>query len=174
MKGKTMKKAFVMVSLLMALAVELVGMTVLAHGQTVITVKSSPASDALVTASKEMTEGQKSFDTALQQARSGLEINQKSLSDQLQTVQKDLSDKLKADKKYAPILADIDRLQKQLAGLQNDAQQKFVQASAPISNKIATDKALIDGLIPIVRKENDLPSTTTFNSTTQKWTEPKK
>jgi hypothetical protein len=173
MKGNTMKKAFVMLSLLAALAVELFGMSVVAHGQAPVTVKPSPASDALVTAAKEMTDSQNAFDTALQQARNGLEMTQKSLANQLQAAQKDLSDKLKSDKKYAPALANIETIQKQLNDLQNKTQQNFTQSSAPIQNKIAINKTLIDGLIPIVRKENNLPDTATFDASSQKWTTPK-
>jgi hypothetical protein len=152
----------------------LLGTSAIAFGQTTpITVKPSPANDALILAAKEMTDEQKAFDAALQQARSTLDASQKALGTQLQDAQKDLNEKLKADKKYAPILANIDTLQKQLADLQNQAQQKFGQASAPISNKIATDKALIDGLVPVVRKENGIPDTTTFDPATQKWSEAK-
>lgn len=138
-----------------------------------VVVKSSPASDALIAAAKEATEEQKSFDTALQQARSSLDSSQKQLSTQLQDAQKDLNEKLKADKKYAPMLANIETMQKQLADLQSQAQNKFAQSSAPISNKIAVDKTLIDGLVPIVRKENGLSDTATFDPATQKWSTPK-
>lgn len=154
----------------------LVGASAIAFGQAgnPVTVKSSPASDALVSAAKEMTDEKKSYDTALGQARTTLESSQKTLGEQLQAAQKDLNEKLKADKHYSPALANIETLQKQLAELQSQAQQKFSQASGPISNKISTDKALISGLIPIVRKENNLPDTTTFDPATQKWTEAKK
>jgi DNA repair ATPase RecN len=155
-----------MKSILFAFA--LLGTSVIAFGQD-ITIKPSPASDALVAAAKEMNEEQKAFDTAIQQARNTLEASQKQLGAQLQAAQKDLDDKLKADKKYAPLVDNIHTLEKQLADLQQQAQIKFSQSSAPMSSKIATDKALIDGLVPIVRKENDLPSTATFDSATQKW-----
>lgn len=160
-----------MFSLLAGIVAVLFGMSALA--QTVVTVKASPASDALVSSAKEMTDEQKSFDTAIQKARTSLESNQKTLASQLQSVQKDLNDKLKADKKYAPMLASIENLQKQLADMQTQAQQKFAQSSGPISSKIATDKALIDGLTPVVRKENDLPDTAQFDSAKQTWTVPK-
>lgn len=139
----------------------------------VVVVKSSPASDALVSTAKELTDEQKSLDTILNQARSSLDMQQKSLSKQLQDTQKDLEEKLKADKKYSPVLANIQALQKQLADLQTQAQSKFAQTSAPIQNKIATDKALIDGLVPVVRKENQLPPIAMFDPATQKWSLPK-
>lgn len=138
-----------------------------AFGQ--VTVKSSPAADALVSAAKDLSTEKKSLDVALQQARSTLDTSQKAIKDQLTALQKDLNDKLKADKKYAPDLDKMEKLQKQLQDSGNEATNKFNQVGGPISTKVAQDQALIDGLIPVVRKENGLPDTATFDVETQTW-----
>jgi hypothetical protein len=135
--------------------------------------KSSPASDALIAAAKEMKEEQKAFDTALTQARSSFDISQKSLLTQIQEAQKDLNDKVKADKKYAPLIEKISTLQKQGQDLQQHAQTQFAQSANPLQSKIASDKALIEGLIPVVRKENGFPDNAAFDPATQNWSVPK-
>ena len=141
----------------------------MAFAQTAATVKPSPASDALVHAAQDLATAQKSYDNILNQARSTMDASSKALQQQLNDANKTLLDQLKADKKYKDELAKIDGLQKQMQGLNADASQKFNQNAAPIQNEIGKDKALIDGLIPIVRKENDLPATVTFDTATQKW-----
>ena len=146
--------------------------SILAVGQTV-TVKSSPAVDALNHAAQDLATEQKSFDAILNQARSSMDASNKQLQDKLQELNKALLDQLKADKKYKDQLAAIDAVQKQLSGLNADASQKFNAQVAPIQNEIGKDKALIDGLIPVVRKENNLPDAATFDSVSQKWTAPK-
>jgi hypothetical protein len=134
-----------------------------------VTVKGSPAADALVSTAKDLTSEKKSLDTALQQARSSLDLSQKTLRDQLMALQKDLNDKLKADKKYASSLSQMETIQKQMQDAGNAANSKLQQSAGPISAKVAQDQALIDGLIPVVRKENSLPDTATFDVGTQTW-----
>jgi hypothetical protein len=136
------------------------------------TVKTSPASDALNHAAQDLTVQQKQFDVALQQARSTADASNKALQAKLQELNKTLLDQLKSDKKYKDQLTAIDAVQKQMQGLNQDQTQKFQQEVGPIQNSIGKDKALIEGLIPIVRKENDLPDTATFDQATQKWTTP--
>lgn len=140
--------------------------------QTPATIKSSPAADALVQASKDYNTEKASFDTSLQQARSSLDQNQKDLQKQLTDLQKELGDQLKADKKYKPMLDKIESLQKQVTDLSTTAQREFDQKVGPIATKMNSDKGLIDGLIPIVRKENNLPDNATYDPATQKWTTP--
>ena len=141
--------------------------------QTPVTVKPSPAADALVHAAQDLQTEQKAFDTLLQQARTTAVASQKSLQEEIQKSNTDLLAELRADKKYKDKLAAIDVLQKQLQTVDQQANQKFQTEAAPIQNEINKDKALIDGLTPIVRQENSLPNTATFDLATQKWTEPK-
>lgn len=145
----------------------------LATDQTPVIVKPSPASDALVKIAQDLQTQQKSFDVILQQAQSTATSNQKQLQTDIQKANTDLLAELKADKKYKDKLAAIDTMQKQLNTVAQTAQQKFQQDTGPIQTEIAKDKVVIDGLIPIVRKENDLPATATFDPATQKWTVPK-
>lgn len=137
---------------------------------TEVTVKSSPAEDALVKAAKEAASSQRAYDTLLQQARSGLESNQKDIAKQLTDVQNDLNAKLKEDKKYKPLVDKIIALQQQLSDASKTAQNNFSQQSGPLQQQLNTDNALIKGLIPVVRQENGLPETVKFDSNTQKWT----
>lgn len=144
-----------------------------AIAQNPVTVKSSPASDVLVKTAQDLQIQQKSLDGILAQAKVGLETGQKALQAQIAKGNADLLTELRADKKYKDKLAAIDAMQKQLATLSQQAEQKFQQDSGPIQNEINKDRALIDGLTPIVRKENDLTEAATFDQATQKWTEPK-
>ncbi len=139
------------------------------QAQTPVTVKSSPAADALVHAAQDLTTQQKAYDTALNQARSSMDASNKQLQQKLQDKQKALVDQLKADKKYKDQMAEIDTLTKQLQSLNADASTKFNAQIAPIQNEIGKDQALIGGLISIVRKENGLPESATFDTSTQTW-----
>ena len=139
-----------------------------------IDVKSSPASDALIAAAKEYTSSQAALDTMRQQAMSALQQNQKALQDQLTAAQKSLDDKIRADKKYKSEFDNIANLQKQLTDINTTANTKFGQQASPLMQKINTDKPLMDGLIPIVRKENNLPDNAAFDEKTQTWSVPAK
>lgn len=152
-------------------AILILAASTLAGGQT-ITVKSSPAEDALVQAAKDLSAEQQTVNTARQQAINSLNASQKDLQQQLQATQKELTDKLKADKHYAPLMDKIDTLQKQLQEAGAQAQQEFNQKAGPIRSKMNTDSALIIGLIPVVRKENGLPDTAIFDPVTQTWKNP--
>lgn len=143
------------------------------HPSNTVTVKDTPTSRALVKAAKESIDAAKANNDLLQQARSMLDQNQKALVDQLKAIQKDLDDKLKNDKKYAPILAQIADMQKKLNESGQAAQAKLSENQAPFQQKIQTDSAVIQGLIPIVREESGLPDTATFDASTQTWTQPK-
>lgn len=146
---------------------------VMAQTSDTITVKPSPASDALNRAAQESVTQQKSFDAILSQARVAADTSQKSLQTEIQKANADLLAELKADKKYKDKLAAIDVLQKGLQTAGQKAEQKFVQDAGPLQNEIGKDKLLIEGLIPVVRKENDFPPTANFDTATQKWTLPK-
>jgi septal ring factor EnvC (AmiA/AmiB activator) len=141
--------------------------TGMAFGQ--VTIKPSPASDALNTAAKELTAGQKSLETITQQARAVLESQQKDIQKQLQDTSKALNEKLKEDKKYKPDLDKIDTLTKQLQTLQSNAEKQYTAQAGPIQQKVATDNALVNGLTPVVKKENSLPDSATYDAATQTW-----
>lgn len=144
-----------------------------ALAQTPVTVKPTPASDVLVKTAQDLQTQQKSLDTILTNAKAGLETSQKALQAQINKANTDLLAELKADKKYKDRFAAIDAMQKQLQTTSQQAEQKFQQESGLIQTQISKDKALIEGLTPIVRQENDLSTSATFDSTTQKWTAPK-
>ena len=116
-----------------------------------------------------MTETAKSLDTATQQARSAFDMSVKSLNDSLSAKTKDLMDELKSDKKYAPKLKEIETIQQQQKDAISEAQKKFNASAGPLQQKVATDQALIDGLVPVVRKESGLPPTAKFDAKTQEW-----
>lgn len=143
-----------------------------AFAQTKQTPKASPASDALIQAAKELQAEQKNYNDGFQQAKTTLDASQKQINDQLQAKSKDLSEKLKADKKYKPMLDEIEALQKQLASVGQDAQTKFNQRYGTAQTKLTTDGSIVTTLTPVVRKENDWPDTATFDPATQTWTVP--
>lgn len=138
-----------------------------------ITIKSSPTEDALIQAAKDYGIESKAYNDAYQQARSAADAGQKDLQKQFQDAQKSLMDKLKADKHYAPLLDNLNTIQKQIQEASSVAGQEFQKKAGPIQNKMATDNALIQGLIPIVRKENGLPDTATFDVGKGVWMESK-
>lgn len=140
---------------------------------TVITVKSSPAEDALVGASKDAIESRKKFDQMSQDAQNGLFVNQKKLVDDLTAKQKAMIEKIKADKKYKAMIDEIDGLQKQLQNMQGDVRGRFAQQTAPLQQKIASDNAAVETLIPIVKKDNNLPDNAVFDKEKQTWSAPK-
>lgn len=132
-------------------------------------VKQTPASDTLVQTAKDMAAEKSSFDTIRNQARSTVDASSKQLQDALKAKTDAMMTQLKADKKYAVQLAEIDTITKQMSDMSRGANDKFQKDTSPIQQKIATDNALIGGLIPIVKKENGFPDSTTFNVDTQKW-----
>lgn len=131
--------------------------------------KPSPASDALVKSAQESTVQQKQFDAAFQTAKAALDAKVKDLQQQNIDLNQQLNTQMRADKKYKPMFDKIDAIQKQIAALNNDATAKFQQIIGSIQTQIATNKALMDGLEPVVRKENGWPETTTFDRATQTW-----
>lgn len=133
------------------------------------TVKPTPASETLVKTAKEMATNKVNFQNALNQARTTLDASVKQLQEEVNAKTKAVYDELKADKKYKDKMAEVDTLQKQLAGLNSTQNTKFQTETMPIQQTISKDSALVDGLIPIVRKENDFPDSATFDPETQTW-----
>lgn len=133
------------------------------------TAKPSPASDALNKAAQESTVQQQTFDAAFQTAKAALDAQVKDLQKQSAELNQQLNAQIRADKHYKPLFEKIDAIQKQLAALNKDATDKFQQNVGPIQNQLATNKVLIESLVPIVRKENGWPESATFDAATQTW-----
>lgn len=136
---------------------------------TAAVVKSSPSEDALIKAAKDFAAEQKAYNDAVEQNKSNLNSGEKDLQKQYQDTQKQLMDKLNADKHYKPLLDKLSAIQKQAQDVSAAANQQFSQKLGPIQNQMATDNALIQGLIPVVRQENGLPDSATFDTSTQTW-----
>lgn len=134
-----------------------------------LSVKKTPASDALVQAAKDVVSEQASFDTGFKQAGSLLEPKQKAQSERLTALNKKLLDQLKTDKKYKAMLDEIETLQKEITQTAQIAQADFDKGYGVIHNKLVVDQTLVQSLVPIVRKENDLPDTAVFDVATQTW-----
>jgi len=137
---------------------------------TEVTVKDTPASQALVQFAKDQTSDQAVLNTKLQQARFNLDASNKTLNDQLSAAQKDLDEKLKADKKYKPLIDSIEFVKKQLSENGTKAQADFAKDASAIQQKVAIETNEVQTLIPVVRKENGLPDAAQFSIDTQKWT----
>ena len=142
------------------------------HAQTEVKVKDTPASTTLVQLAKSQVQDQKEASDKFQQARTMLDQTTKDLSGKIQAIQKELQDQLQKDKKYKPMLDQIDALNKQLDTARQNAQQQYSKDTGSIQQKLSSETAQVQGLIPVVRKENDLPDTATFDLNTQKWTVP--
>ena len=134
-----------------------------------IVVKDTPASQALIEAAKSQAADQTVFNTKLQQAQYTLDASNKALTEQINAANKDLNDKLKADKKYKPLIDKLTDLQKQLSDNGTKATTSFTQEVAPLQQKIQTESSTIQALLPVVQKENGLPKTVTFDPTSNKW-----
>jgi|ERR1700721_1797657 len=135
-------------------------------------IKDTAASQTLVDLAKSEVSDKAAMNTKFQQARGSLDQNVKALNDELKKTQKDLNDRIKADKKYSSEFAHIDDLQKQIQTANQTADDAFRKDAGPLQQKLQTEIAQIDGLVKVVKKENDLPDSATFSDETQKWTVP--
>lgn len=142
--------------------------------KTDVVIKDTPASQALIQFSKDKTADQAVFDTKIKQAQFTLDQSNKDLQTQIDTANKDLLEKLKADKKYKPLLDNLDNLNAK----KNDNGQRisgdFQKDTGALQKKLTIDADEVAALTPVVRQENDLPDTATFNESTGKWTVPEK
>jgi small-conductance mechanosensitive channel len=145
-----------------------------AYAQTEIGVKSTAAQDALVELAKSQAADEAALNVKVQQANSTLDQSKKALTDQLQAVSKDLNEKLQQDKKYKPSLDQITDLQKKLQDLQQTASANFQKDAGQLQQKLQTERAQVEGLIPVVKKEDDMPLEASFDYKTQKWFIPSK
>jgi hypothetical protein len=134
--------------------------------------KSTPASDLLVQLSKDSQADQAVFNVKLQQARSTLDQNLKTLSDQVTVLQTKLKADLDKDKKYKPALDQIAALEKQISDANSKENAAFNADAGPVSQKIGVEKAQIKSLTDVVRKENNFPENAVYSEETQKWSVP--
>ena len=143
-------------------------------GQTPVTVKPSVAQSTLDQTAKDLAVNQKSVNDIFQQFRGSIAANQKQLQDDLTAKQKALEAKLKADKKYGPMLEEINQIVGKLQANNQNAQQELNQKTGPINQKIQSETALMDGLVKVVKQENGLPDAATYDPSKQTWSIPVK
>lgn len=136
--------------------------------------KDSPAFQSLMLATADKAKYEAEAEAKRQQAIAELGSTNKPLIDKMQALQKDLQDRLKKDHHYSKQLAEIEAIQSQLSEAGKKAQATFTSTVGPIHLKVQEDKAKIDALVPIVRKENGFPDDSQFNEQTKKWEVPKK
>lgn len=137
-----------------------------------VTVKDSPASQTLAQLAKDHTADLAAFNVKLQQANSALDQSNKTLTDQMVSIRKSVEDDLGKDKKYKGRLEAIANLQKKFSGNKDAANAAFQRDAGAIQAKVQMEAAQIDGLIPVVRKENGLPDNAVFDQATGKWSVP--
>ena len=142
--------------------------------KTDVVIKDTPASEALLQFAKDQTADQTAFNTKVQQANFTLNQNNKALQDQIAAANKDLLEKLRADKKYKPLLDNIDNLNAELATTGQKVRDDFSKDAGPLQQKLNFETDEVKTLIPVVRKENGLPDDATFDTSSGKWTVPDK
>jgi len=141
---------------------------------TEVAVKDTPASQSLIELSKKYVADNQTFQTARQQAISTLDQKVKALQDELAKQQKALHDQESSDKKYKPMIDQIDDLQKQIADAGADANKKFAAEIGTVQQNIGVELAQINALISVVKSENSLSADAQYATDTQKWTVPAK
>lgn len=141
---------------------------------TEVAVKDTPASQSLIELSKKYVADNQTFQTARQQAISTLDQKVKVLQDELAKQQKALHDQESSDKKYKPMIDQIDDLQKQIADAGADANKKFAAEIGTVQQNIGVELAQINALISVVKSENSLSADAQYATDTQKWTVPAK
>ena len=149
-------------------------MAVSLFGQTFLGPKDTPASRTLDEIAKQYVPDQKALDDKKAQAQAALDQSNTSLTKQIGELQKALQDKLKADKKYAPLLQQIEDLNKKFASNQIIANQAFQADAGPLAQKVTSETGQLEGLEKAVRQENGWPDTATYDRTKQKWSMPEK
>jgi multidrug efflux pump subunit AcrA (membrane-fusion protein) len=139
-----------------------------------ITVKSSASQDTLLLIAKQLTEAQKTLNTKFQQAQTSLSENQKTLTAAIVASQNELNEKLKQDKKYAPILDKIDQARKALNSSTEQAQAAFSRDAGTLQNQVNMYAAQMEGIKIVVKKGQSLPDDAVFDSASGKWMVPVK
>jgi Skp family chaperone for outer membrane proteins len=137
-------------------------------------VKDSVASQTLNKMAQQYAVDKAQLDTKTQQARSSLDASNKELNEKAAALQKQLLDQIRADKRYKPLLDQVDQLKKQSDQLNADAQRKFVEANRELMERVNGAAGQMESVKGIVRKENSLPEAATYDAATQTWAVPKK
>lgn len=132
-------------------------------------IKPSPASDTLTQTAKQVATDKAELQNKYNQARSAMDSSAKQLQAEHDAAVKALREKLKADKKYTADVTRIDAIQSQMEGLNHTVQDHFMKEATPLQAKIADETAVVNGLVPVVRKESALDDTMTFDIDTQTW-----
>ena len=143
-----------------------------AQGPGAVKVKDTPASQELIQLAKTELSDRSAANAELDKARADLNESTKSINAQIQAAQKDLQEKLKEDKRYKPLLDNIDALQKQLADASQKAEAKFQKEVQPLASDESSIADEISALVKVVRQENSFPPTAQFSIETQEWTLP--
>jgi hypothetical protein len=138
-----------------------------------VTAKDTPASQTLVQMAKQKADDQKVFEAKVSQAKANLDSTNKPLGEKLVAVNNELTAKLKADKNYKSYFEQIASLQKEMSDNNQKAQQAFSVDAGVLQGRVNSESIQIEGLIPIVRKENGFSDSVTFDAATGKWSEKK-
>ena len=101
-----------------------------------VVIKDTPASEALLQFAKDQTADQAALNTKAQQANFALTQSNKALQDQIAAAGKDLLAKLKADKKYKPLIDNIDNLNAQLTTNGQKVRDDFSKDAGPLQQKL--------------------------------------
>jgi DNA repair exonuclease SbcCD ATPase subunit len=139
-----------------------------------LVVKETPASRELDSLARTQTADQAALNVKLQQARAALDQSNKTVQDELTSIEKTLQEQLQSDKKYKPLLDKIKDLTKKSQDLNSTAGAAFQKDTAELQSKLQVEHNQIDGLIKVVKEEAGLPESATFDVATQKWSIPKK
>ncbi len=129
----------------------------------------TPAEEALISAAKDQDSAQKLYKQKFDIAKEALTKSEQVIKDRIAALQKELNDKIKEDKKYHPLLDQVDVAQKYLSNTEQKADADFQKDVGPLAQKISSDAALVQGLTPVVRKEKGFPDGATFDPATQTW-----
>jgi hypothetical protein len=129
----------------------------------------TPASDSLVQTSRQLVAEKSALDKSVADTQSSLNSSTKVLQDEFRAKGKLLQDEVRADPKYRPLIAEMDALQKKLSDAGTAAQDEFKKSTGPARQKVATDNAIVQGLIPVARKEKGYDDSMTWNVDTQTW-----
>jgi hypothetical protein len=130
----------------------------------VITVKSSPAEDALIAQAKQAESTASTINTLLQQARTELDAKNKPLIDEMKTRSKKWQDKIEAENKD---------LVSKINANNADAINKFQKETAALQSQAVSPQTLTT-LENIVRTEQNLPADAIFDSAKRVWIVPEK
>jgi hypothetical protein len=135
-----------------------------------MTTKDTPAARRLKELSKKFTDETRVVNNEVEQVRFQFVQQSRAINDQIAQTQKELHDKEMQDKKLKPLVDRIDQLNSQKSTLLGQMQRQFTQSAGSMVHQVDAEKAEIDGLISIVKQENDWPDNSRYDISTGKWT----